>query len=47
MRSQLSEVFDLVLEDVTMENVKEMLEGALYEQTGVVNYSGSERRKSG
>ena len=47
MRRQLSKVFDLTLEDVTMENVKEMLEGAIYEQTGVVNYSDAERRKSG
>jgi len=47
MRRQLSEVFDLVLEDVTIEDVLEMVGGALYEQTGVVNYSGSEGRKSG
>jgi len=47
MRSQLSKVFDLCLEDVTIEDVKEMLGGALYEQTGMVDYSGSERRKSG
>lgn len=31
MRSQLSEVLDLDFEDVTMENVEEMAEGALYE----------------
>lgn len=31
MRHQLSEVFDLTLEDVTMEKVEEMLGGAIYE----------------
>lgn len=30
MRGQMSEVFDLALEDVTLENVEEMLEGAAY-----------------
>ena len=47
MRSNLSEIFDLALEDVTMENVREMLEGAIYEQTGLVDYSDAEHRKFG
>ena len=47
MRRQFSQVFDLNLENVTIEDVKEMVGGAWYEQTGVVNYSGSKRRKSG
>ncbi|MPN55459.1 hypothetical protein SDC9_203141 [bioreactor metagenome] len=37
MRRQLGLVFDLALEDITMEDVRNMLEGVQNESTGMVN----------